>query len=139
MNDPFAVGGIQGVSDLDSERQSQLGFYRSPADTMFQRQPVQKLHSDESIAMLVVNFIDGADVRMVQRGSSLGLALKTRKSLRVFGNVVGQELKCNKPPELQVLALINHTHTTTTELLNDTIVRDGLADHGLTNHGIAQW
>ena len=28
-----------------------------------------------------------------------------------------------------ILSLINHTHAATTELLNDAIVRDGLADH----------
>ena len=33
---------------------------------MFQRQPVHKLHCDERFAVLIVYFVDRADVRMVQ-------------------------------------------------------------------------
>ena len=43
---------------------------------MLQRQPVQKLHRDEGLAVLLVNLVDGADIRMVERRSGLRLALK---------------------------------------------------------------
>jgi hypothetical protein len=33
---------------------------------MLQRHALQKFHGDERLPMLVVNFVDGADVRMIQ-------------------------------------------------------------------------
>jgi hypothetical protein len=49
--------------------------------------------------------------------------------VRIFGYVVGQELQGDETPELNILCFVNHTHPTTAELLNDAVVRDGLADH----------
>ncbi len=90
---------------------------------------VKKLHCDERLLMLVVNFVDGADVRMVQCGGCLGFALKPAERLRVFGDVVGQELKGDKAVELDILSLIDHTHPAAAEFLNDAVVRDGSPDH----------
>jgi hypothetical protein len=33
---------------------------------MLQRLPVQKFHGDEALALVLANFVDGADVGMVQ-------------------------------------------------------------------------
>ena len=79
--------------------------------------------------MLVVNFVDGTDVRMIQCRCSLGFALKAVESLRVFGYVVGQELEGNKAAELEVFSFVNHTHPATAKLLDNAVMRDGLADH----------
>ena len=76
VDDAFGVGCIECVGNLDGQRQNQLGFHRTPGDAVLQRQAVQKLHGDERFAVLVVNFVDGADVRMIQCGGSLGFALK---------------------------------------------------------------
>src|ERR1700674_1501203 len=96
---------------------------------MLQRQPVQKFHRDERSAVLLVNFVDRADVRMIQGRGSLGFALKAAQDLRVFGYFVGQELQGNKPAELHILSFVDNTHATAAQLLDDTVVRDGLADH----------
>ena len=61
--------------------------------------------------------------------AALSFALKTGECLRVFGYVVGQELEGNKATEFNVLGFVDHSHTTAAQLLNDAVVRDGLADH----------
>ena len=81
----------------------------------------------------VVDFVNGADVGMVQCGSGLGFPLKAAERLRVFGNVVGQELESHETTELNVLGLVHDTHTTAAQLLNNAVVRDGLADHSCRN------
>ncbi len=102
---------------------------------MLQCQPVQKLHGDEGLSVLVVNFVDGADVGVIQGGSGLRLSLEACKSLRIFGNLVGQELESHKAPEFDILSLVHDTHPTTAELLDDAVVRDGLADElGWSDH-----
>src|SRR5580658_6150030 len=95
---------------------------------MLQRFTVQKLHSNESLAFVFANLVNGADVRMVQRRSSLRLALETFQGLMVFGDIVGQEFESDKTMEACVLGFVDHTHPTTAELLDNPVVRDGLAD-----------
>jgi len=79
--------------------------------------------------VLIVNFVDRANVGMIQRGSSLGFALETAEGLRVFGYVVGQKLEGNEAAELHILGLVHHTHAAAAKLLNDAVVGDGLTDH----------
>ena len=130
MPSAWAASSASAIS-MASDRISS-GFHRPPGNAVLQRQPVQKLHGNEGFAVLVVNFVDGADVGMIQRGGGLGLALKAAEGLRVFGDVVGQELKSDKAAELHVLGLVDHTHPAAAELLDDAVVRDGLADHWST-------
>ena len=96
---------------------------------MLQRRAVQKLHGDERLAVLLANVINRADVGVVQCGCSLRLALKTGERLRVTGHFLRQELERDEAMQPRVLSFIDHTHAATTELLDDAVVRDGLADH----------
>ena len=66
---------------------------------MLQRHAVQKLHDDERLAVLLADFIDRADIGMVQGGSSLSLSLETSQGLGVSGDLVRQELQGNKTME----------------------------------------
>ena len=96
---------------------------------MLQCHPVQKLHRDERLAVLLADVVDGADVGMIQRGRSLGLALKTRECLRVAGNFLGQEFEGNEAMQSCVLSFVNHAHPAATEFLDNAVMRDGLVDH----------
>jgi hypothetical protein len=133
MDDAGSMSRVQRVRDVDAERQDDLNLQWTPCDPVLQRQSVQKLHGDEGLAVLVVNFVDGADVRMIQCRSSLGFALKAGEGLRIFGYVVGQELEGNKAVELDVLSFVHHTHAAAAQHLDDAVVRDGLANHLVQN------
>jgi len=61
--------------------------------------------------VLIVNFVDRANIGMIQCGRSLGFALKTAERLRVFGYIVGQELESHKATELHILGFIDDAHT----------------------------
>ncbi len=95
----------------------------------FSVMPVQKLHGDEGLAVLLADFVDGADVGMVQSGGGLRFALEARQRLRILGNIVGQELEGDKAMQPCVFGLVDNTHPAAAELLDDAVVRDGLADH----------
>ena len=96
---------------------------------MLQRHAVEILHGDEGFAVLVVDFIDGADVGMIQGRGGLGFALEAAERLRVFGYIVGKELESDKAAELYVLSLVDHAHPATAELFYNAVMRDGFADH----------
>ena len=64
---------------------------------MLERDAVEEFHGDERFAVLVVGFVDRADVGMIQSGSRLRFALEAAERLWVFGNLIGQELQSDKP------------------------------------------
>jgi len=99
---------------------------------MLQSLAIQKLHHDECVAVLVVNFVNGADVRVVLRRCGLTFALEAGEGLRVFGDVVREEFQGDEAIEFDVLGFVDHTHPAATELLYNAVVRDGLADQRLT-------
>ena len=97
---------------------------------MLQRQPVQKLHDDEGLPILLPDFMDSADIGMIQCRGCLRLPLEASQRLRVFGYFVGQKLQGYETVQRRILSLVHHTHATAAQLLDDAVVRDGLADHG---------
>ena len=130
VDDSLRVGRIQGIGDLDADRQQGVEFQGTARDVVLQCCAVKKLHGDERLPVLVVDFVDGADVRVIQRGCSFGFALKTAESLRIFRYFFGEEFEGNKPPELDVFGFVDDTHAAATELFNDAVVGDGLPDEG---------
>ena len=76
VNDALCVSGIQSVRNLNRQAEQNIRLQRFSADTMLQRRAVQKLHGDECLAIVLINLMNRADVRMIQRGRRLRLALK---------------------------------------------------------------
>jgi hypothetical protein len=66
---------------------------------------------------------------MVQGGSGLGLALETGQRLGIARDFLRKEFQSDKTVEPDVFGLVNHTHSTAAQHLEDAIVRDGLANH----------
>jgi hypothetical protein len=56
-------------------------------------------------------------------------ALKAFASSRIILHLRGQKVQPNMPAQLEIFTLVNRTHTATTELFQDAIMRDGFADH----------
>ncbi len=65
VDDSLRVGCIQGISDLDAGREQGFEFHRAARDAVLQCCAVKKLHGDERLPVLVVDFVDGADVGMI--------------------------------------------------------------------------
>src|SRR5215469_870477 len=91
---------------------------------MLERLTIQELHGDERLAFVLANLVNGADMRMIERRSSLSLALETFKGLRVVRQFWWKEFESDSTVEPRVFGLVHHTHPATTELL-----RDCLANH----------
>src|ERR1700728_3220176 len=91
---------------------------------------IQKLHHEEGLAILLIDFVNCANVGMVQSRSGLCFTAKAAEGLRIFRHFVGQELQSNKAIEFGVLGFEYDAHSAGAQLLEDAIVQDGLADHG---------
>ena len=66
---------------------------------------------------------------MIERGCRARLSAKSFQSLWHLGQVVGKKFKCDKPAEGEILGLVDNTHAAAAQRFEDSIVRDGLADH----------
>ena len=103
---------------------------------MFQRHAVQKLHGDESVTVRLADVVNRADIWVIKCGCGLGFALKAGECLWVTGNFLGQELKGDEAMQPSVLSFVDNTHAAAAQLLDDAVVRDGLAHKlGRRSHG----
>ncbi len=66
---------------------------------------------------------------MVQRGSGTGFPPEAFQGLRVLGNIVRKEFQSDEAPKIKVFGFVDHAHPAAAELLDDAVVRDGLANH----------
>src|SRR5271170_6652708 len=135
MNDAFSMRRIEGVGDLDGEGQELLDIERPAGDAMLQRQAVEALHHHKGAVVFLANVVDGANVRMIQGGGRFGFAAKTFERLRITGDLFGKKLESDEAIEASILRFVDNAHTSTTEPLDNAIVRDGLADE----RGVGHW
>ena len=96
MHNTCRVCRIEGVRDLDGEREDLLDLHGTSADPVLQGHAIQILHGDERLPMILVNLVNRADVRMIESRRGLRLALKARQCLRVFGDLIRQKLQGHK-------------------------------------------
>src|ERR1700729_1125008 len=128
---------IERARRLDANVEQFIKRQRSGGDPMLQRDAVEKLHGDKGLTALIVNLVNGANVRMIKRRGRFCFALETAKRLRIPRHIVRQELQRHKAAELDIFSLVNHTHTAATESFHDAVVRDGAADQRLRIRHVA--
>ena len=71
---------------------------------------------DERMPIVLTDFMNRADVRVVQCRGSLGVALEAAQSLLVLPYIVGQEFESDKATEVGILGLVDNAHPPAAEL-----------------------
>jgi hypothetical protein len=92
MNDAFAVSRVERISDLDGNRDNLLRIQGTGGYQVFQRYAVQVLHGDERMAFVAPNFVDGADIGVIECGCTSCFAAKAFQGMRIPFRVLRQEL-----------------------------------------------
>ena len=134
MDDALRMCRVESVGNLDAQIEHRFDLQRLASDPVPECLPLQQFHGDEGSPIGLVNLVDRADVRVVQRGRSLGLPLETAEGLCVVGEFVGKELQGDVATELQVFCLVHHAHAPTADLAEDAVMRNRLP-HGLGGRG----
>ena len=129
MNDSLAVGGAECIRNLGPPFKHFIERQRLAGDAMLQRRAFHEFHGNKRLTVLLANLVDRANVGMIQRRRRARLSPKTFQSLWNLGQVVGKKFKRDKPAEGGILGLVDNTHAAATQRFEDSIVRDGLADH----------
>src|SRR5215469_9323242 len=128
MDDVFRMRSMQALGHANRHIQQRFQVHRPTCDGVFQGLTFEKFHSDESPTAMLSNFVNGANVRMIQCGSGTSFPAEAFEGLWVFCEVFGQELQGSETAKLGILGLINDTHPTPAQLFQYSVVGDGLAD-----------
>jgi hypothetical protein len=92
MNDALAVSSIESIRDLDAEIENRFGLQRLAFYELPEGLSLEQFHSNEGFALDLIDFVYGANIRMVQGRSSTRLTAKTLQCLRVVGEFFGKKL-----------------------------------------------
>ncbi|MGA3210718.1 MAG: hypothetical protein ABSD20_05375, partial [Terriglobales bacterium] len=77
---------------------------------------------------MLVDFVNRADVGMVERRGCTGLALESFQRQRVLESAFGQELEGDLAFQVDILGLIDDTHAAA-QLLQNPVVGNQSTDH----------
>ncbi len=81
VDDAFGMRCIKRVRNFDPPGQHLLDWQRLAGNAVLQRGAFHEFHRNKRLTVVFADFIDGADVGMVQGGSSLCLAFEATQSL----------------------------------------------------------
>ena len=90
MDDRLPVRLVQRVRDLDRHLQRLIQRQRAFFQPLGQRVALQVLHDQEVDPVLLPDVVERADVRVVQAGDGLRLALEPLLEVGVGGDVLGE-------------------------------------------------
>jgi hypothetical protein len=95
---------------------------------MLERLAVEELHSQKRPIIMLSNFMNCADVGMIESRCGSGFTPEAFECLRVMRQFLGQKFQCDMTPEAEV-GLVNNTHPAAAEFFQNAVVRDSLANH----------
>ena len=129
VNYALAMGRMERFGNLNSQPEHLFQFQRTARDQVLEGDAVQIFHDDVGLAVLLADVMDGADIWMVQRRCSLGLAAKAGQRLRIASNFFRKEFERNKPMQTGIFGFVDDTHAAATKFLDYFVVGNALADH----------
>ena len=129
MHDALGVGRVQRVGDFFGQFQYLFQGEMFFAEQMLQRLPLQQFHGDEMLAVGFVDFVNRADVRMVERGGGEGFALEAFAGGGIVFHLGRQKFQRDVAAQLEVLGFVHHTHPAAAQLRQNPVVRNSFADH----------
>jgi hypothetical protein len=118
---------VEGVGDLDGGVEKKVQLERAAGNAFAERLALEKLHGDEGAMCVLTDFVDGANVGMVEGGSAAGFALKTLEGLAIVGEGFGKKLQSDMAAKAEVFGFVDFAHATGAELAENAVVRDGFA------------
>ncbi len=131
MNDVAAVRRVERIGDLNRQLERFVARKRLAVDAFLERLPFEQLHHDEGPALVLADFVNDADVRMIQRRRGPRLTDKPLERGLVSRHFRRQELQRHRPAERRVLGFIDDAHPAAAQALTYPIFRNRLSNHSV--------
>ena len=129
MHDAAAVRGGEPLGDARQDPAQSLGRKRTVPEHGIERAALDVGQHHEQPAAGLLDPVDGADRRVIERRERAGLAFETRPRLGIRGLRGMNELERNRAVELEVVGAIDLAHAAGAERAPDAKVPDDCADH----------
>ena len=129
VNDATAVSRLQALGGLSGDVDYLVEFERAIADFVLDGAARDEGHSEEGLSLGLVDFIDGANVGMVECRRGLGFAKEAFLGFGVFNDVGAEKLQRDRTLKLGVEGFVDHAHAALAEFFGDLVVRDGETNH----------
>ncbi len=104
------VRGLQPLSGLHGDVEGFVEFERAGADLFVEAPSLDVGHGDEHLPAGLVDFVNGANVCMIDRRRGLGFAAEAFFRRGVFGEVRSQELQRDGSIEVCIESLVDDAH-----------------------------
>ena len=131
MDDALGMRRVQRIRHLDAHPEKRAHLHPAARDRLLQRLALQQFHRQVRPPLVVADFVDCADIRMIQRGRRPRLAAKPHQRIRILHQVIGQELDGGESLELHVPRPVHHAHSAAAKLLQHLVVGDRSANEGI--------
>src|ERR1700730_16341095 len=89
-----------------------------------QRSAIDKLHGNEVHTVALADFMDGGDVRMIERRRGLCFLSEAPHAVLIRGEVSGQNLKRHSTIKFRVSGEINLTHAAFADFRDNRVLSD---------------
>src|SRR5215470_6936797 len=130
MGNPAEMSVIESIDNLNGDLENPLDTQRLARNHVLEGLPLKKLHNNEGlVASVLTDFMNGANVGVVERSGGAGFAKKTFERELVGNRFGSEELQCDLTIEHGVPRGINDTHSATAEFLDDLVVRNRQTNH----------
>src|SRR6266851_3186220 len=93
-----------------------------------QSSAIDELHGDEVHTVALADFMDGSDVRMIERRRGLRFLFEAPYSILIRREVSRKNLQRDLAVQARVLGQIDFAHSPRTNVRDDFVMRDGLVD-----------
>ena len=100
MHDALAMRGIESIRQLHGIFQQLIERYCAGLQAVLQRLAAQHFHHDEMLSTILRDFVNGADIGMIQRRRGARLAAESLERLRIMGEVFRQKLERDMASEV---------------------------------------
>ncbi len=129
MEDAEGVGGGEAVGDLDADREHELQGGGTAGDELVEGLARHVLHDDEGFFALFADFVDGADVGVLDGGGEAGFAQDGGAHLVEGEGALLEDFEHDGTHELGVVGEVDDAGAAGAELALQLVVGDG-AFHG---------
>ena len=110
MDDGAIVRGLDSRRDLQADAKRLSQRHCPASDSIGQRRPLDELEHQRRAGVGRLHAVDGGDVRMIERGQCLCLALEAHQPISIRGERLGQDLDGDVAPQAAIPRTVDLAH-----------------------------
>ena len=107
VDDVFRMCRVESVGDLDAQIEHRPDLQRLASDQVPKGLSLEELHSNQSSAIDLIDFVNGADIRVIECRGGARLTVKSLKRPKILGPFFRKELEREMSAELKVFCLVH--------------------------------